>query len=722
MNSIRIALYGDLNLNYVDGSAIWAVSLVEALSGLPDVRVSFFLKAAVTKQEVIRPILEIPNVDIIPPPEGEKMLSPAAALDAIAAKESGAPFDAVVLRGFALCKQAARRPSLAGRLWTYLTDIPHEEQSLGEEDRQEIRAIIQASRHVLCQTRQFADYFTSIFPESRGKLNLLPPMIPAFETKTSPREARPDGVLQICYAGKFAPLWASREMLRAFATLRKLQGKTTELHVFGDKIHNPPEDPSFKPDIQAGLRKTPGVVWHGRTTREDVLRQLPSMSLGWAWRPAALEDHTLEISTKFLEYGLSGLPVLLNANAVVRDVLGEDYPLFARTEDQAQALLVDAAKNPELLKLAAERCQDVAGRYTIDAIRRDHLAKLIEPAPKPLSITLPRARKPRLLVAGHDLKFADALLKRLESHFEVDRNYWWGHAHHDVRLSEDSHRDADVVFCEWCLPNAVWHTTQPRDIKPVVVRFHRQELYTDHPRKLDMRYVRRMIFVGEETRRAAIEKFQWQDHADKLVVIPNYVDTATFDLPKTPDAPFNIGIAGVVPSMKRLDLALDVLETLRNADPRFRLFVKGRRPQEYPWFRQGRQGEAQYYLRLLQRIKDTPLLQDAVTFDGWGSDMGDWYRKIGAVLSVSDYESFHLAIAEGAASGAIPIVRDWHGAEEIYPGQWICGSIQQMADRILETANDPDTAGQRAKIKHHIRQSFDIGHVEQRYIRVLEDL
>lgn len=723
MPPVRLAVYGDLNLNYVDGSAIWAVSLVEALAGLPNVQVSFFLKAAVTKTEVIRPILDLPNVQVIPPdPNGEKVLSPPAALAAIRSHEGARPYTAVVLRGFALCRQAARESALAGRLWTYLTDIPHQADALGASDRQEIRAIIQASRHVLCQTQQFADYFTSIFPESRGKLHLLPPMIPTQDTDPIGEPARPDGVFRICYAGKFAPLWASREMLATFKDIQQRHGKYVALHVFGDKIHNPPEDPLFKPDVLAGLKKTPGVVWHGRSTRVEVLRQLPGMSLGWAWRPAALEDHTLELSTKFLEYGISGLPVLLNANPVVRGVLGDDYPLFARTEAQARARLADAMCDASLLAEAGARCKAVAGRYTIAAIRRDYLAPLLMPTSLALETPLPKPGKPRLLVAGHDLKFADTLLGRLASRYEITRNYWWGHSHHDVHLSATSHDDADVVFCEWCLPNAVWHTTQPQRQKPVVIRFHRQELYTEHPRRLNMAHVRRMIFVGEETRRAAIETFQWQAHADKLVVIPNYVDTAAFDLPKTPDASFNLGIAGVVPSMKRLDLALDVLEAVRHADPRFRLFIKGRRPQEYPWFRQGRQGETVYYTQLLARIADTPGLRDAVVFDGWGTDMGAWYQKIGAILSVSDYESFHLAVAEGAASGAIPIVRNWEGADEIYPSQWICRDVQEMAGRILAQARDPDIAAQRAQVRQHIQRTFDISHIEAQYDRILAAL
>jgi len=47
--------------------------------------------------------------------------------------------------------------------------------------------------------------------------------------------------------------------------------------------------------------------------------------------------------------------------------------------------------------------------------------------------------------------------------------------------------------------------------------------------------------------------------------------------------------------------------------------------------------------------------------------MGDWFSKIGYILSTSDFEGSHLSVAEAMASGSSPVIITWDGADEIYP-------------------------------------------------------
>src|SRR5690606_8341484 len=77
----RIAIYGDVNLNITDGSAIWAASLAEVLAGIPRIAVTLYLKAMIVQTHIIAPLLAVPGLRIVEPVE--KSLTPAAALDAI---------------------------------------------------------------------------------------------------------------------------------------------------------------------------------------------------------------------------------------------------------------------------------------------------------------------------------------------------------------------------------------------------------------------------------------------------------------------------------------------------------------------------------------------------------------------------------------------------------------------------------------------------------------
>ena len=55
------------------------------------------------------------------------------------------------------------------------------------------------------------------------------------------------------------------------------------------------------------------------------------------------------------------------------------------------------------------------------------------------------------------------------------------------------------------------------------------------------------------------------------------------DRRKLEGARHHLGVIGIVPARKRLDLALDVLEELRREDDRYLLFVKSSMPWDHWW-------------------------------------------------------------------------------------------------------------------------------------------
>nr|ALS91907.1 glycosyl transferases group 1 [uncultured bacterium] len=115
-----------------------------------------------------------------------------------------------------------------------------------------------------------------------------------------------------------------------------------------------------------------------------------------------------------------------------------------------------------------------------------------------------------------------------------------------------------------------------------------------------------------------------------------------------PDSRFHIGLVGVVPIRKRPDLALDLIEKLLAADPRFVLHIRGRLPEEYPWEWRKPIFRA-YYADVFERAFGREPLAGHVSWDYFGPDMGNWLRRIGWVLSPSTAESFHVAPLEGMA-------------------------------------------------------------------------
>lgn len=716
-NYIRIALYADANMNLIDGSSVWTASLVEALAGLERVKVFFFLKSKEKRGLLTEPLKKFGNVEIISPNEdlGKGSLTPDMALDEIEDMDRRFNFDTIVLRGFSLCEKVSLRTRLHGRLWTYLTDIPQKSEDLTESVLQMLDKIAGASKYILCQTEEFCSYWERQIASARGKVRLLPPMVPACNR----RSETPTTIRRICYAGKFAPLWGIFEMFKVFTSLREVRPEV-ELHIFGDKIHNPPDLHDFQSTVQSYLEDTAGVVWHRGLGREDVLRHMVTMDLGWAWRNPELENNTLELSTKILEYGRCGLPVVLARNNVNEKLLGPDYPLFANTYDEGVNLMHRLISSPDLLAAASAKTYSASEQFTVEKVRDKYVRPLLGDSSVPGALSK-TTKHGAMLVNGHDLKFIDGLCRKFsEQGYAVTIDNWEGHNIHNIGKSRKLVKKADIIISEWCLGNAVWYSKNKLPCQKHIIRFHLQERDLKYPKRVDMQNVNAVIFVGPHIRREAIDRFGWERWADKkLVVIPNYVDTEALDLPKPADAQFKIGIVGIVPERKRLDLALDIIAKLRQEDQRFHLYVKGKLPEEYPWMSNRTKG-LQYYERQMNRIKNSDLLKDAVHFDGWGDDMPQWYQKIGFILSVSDFESFHLSIPEGAASGAIPLSLKWEGAEEIYPEDWSYYTVGEIANAILDIVQSgrfEEIAESRCA---YVKKNFDIEHIARLWLEVIE--
>ena len=119
-------------------------------------------------------------------------------------------------------------------------------------------------------------------------------------------------------------------------------------------------------------------------------------------------------------------------------------------------------------------------------------------------------------------------------------------------------------------------------------------------------------------------------------------------------------------------------------DPSWKLVIKGKDPRNIEFMKApNRAKEMEYYLDQFNRIESDPLLKKSVSWDGYSTSIASWYRKIGFVLSPSDFESFHYSIADGVSSGAIPVIWPWEGAKEIYTGDWLIQNTEDAADYIL---------------------------------------
>lgn len=341
--------------------------------------------------------------------------------------------------------------------------------------------------------------------------------------------------------------------------------------------------------------------------------------------------------------------------------------------------------------------------------RRDVLNGIVS-----VNETTQTARK-KIVFAGHDLKFIRPLLSRLEAEnrYDIQIDQWSSHSVHDESHSRKMVEWADVIFCEWGLGNAEWYSRYKRPHQKLIVRMHAQERKTIFPKRFTYENIDSIVaispYILEEFRRI------FKIDSEKMRLITNYVDTNQLNRPKDwENAKFTIGMVGVLPSLKRLDLALDTFEKVWKEDHRYRLVIKSRRPEQVAWI-WNNADERYHYQAIQKRIAESEWSGN-VEWSGHGDDMASWYEQIGYILSMSDFESFHLAVAEGMASGAYPVIRHWNGAETIYNREWIVEDSSMAAERILST--QPQEESER--VKQFVENRYDIETVYEEVVSLME--
>lgn len=688
-----VVVYGDTNANIIDGSSIWLMSVCEVLSGVFD-EVHLLLKAVPENDTLLQAIRPIANIEVHAPSvvveDGVLDAESAAELAQELVAKTGA--EAVVVRGLEAAFEFTSKEKLSPIVWAYVTDLPFPPSKLSDTNLNRLHHIAAHSKRVFAQTEAARSYWEGLVPQAAGKVILIPPMIPRYAYGKVEEDERRQHDLRLIYAGKLAKEWRTLEMLELPRVLRK-RGVNATLEVVGTKFNRARNDPTWVSRMRAALEEadrdsSSGVSWLGGLPRHESVSRIKRADIGLGWRSREL-DSSLELSTKALEYASTGTAPVVNLTEDHKSLFGATYPFFVSAEATVEEIADTIIAGLPKLKESQAGVRSVAEYFSMENAQK-RLSESFKRAGLLGQKTRARSSKPvRLVVASHDLKFMGELMDYLETspEFEVRIDRWATLHEHDVSASEALAGWADVVFCEWAGPSLSWYSQNLPHGVALVARLHRFELNGPWMRQVKWENVDRVVFVSEWVRSQAIQKFSL-DYA-KTLVIPNVLDAHDFNRPKGDNARFTLGLVGMVPFLKRPDRALDLLEQLLDVDDRYLLRFKGRMPWDYPhvW---SDPIEKQLYLDFFERIAMDRALKEHVVFDGFSADVASWFRSIGFILSPSEFESFHLAPAEGMASGAVPVFWEREGVREVFGRYADQASLCESTTRILALRDTSD--------------------------------
>jgi len=326
-------------------------------------------------------------------------------------------------------------------------------------------------------------------------------------------------------------------------------------------------------------------------------------------------------------------------------------------------------------------------------------------------------KKTNILIAGHDLKFLTHVMNYFQanSDFHVEIHTYSGHILTDTDRIKKELAGFDIIFCEWGLGNLQWYSQNKLPWQKLITRIHSQEFFTKFLAETNWINVDKIIFVGPYM----LEKFIgiFPDIREKCLVIPNLIEPVSFDLEKEKKFAFHLGLLGILPKLKAPHLALDILKELRKTDKRYKLYIKSKRPEELDWLWQ-KPEEQEYYKEFFNSLDELGL-QEAVVFEPHGSDVQQWFRHIGFIVSTSDYEAFHMAVAEGMASGSVPVIRNWEGAKDLFPERLIFNDVKEAVSLILSYSDPEKYKAESKELKNFCRENFSPDSLLPEYRKIL---
>lgn len=283
---------------------------------------------------------------------------------------------------------------------------------------------------------------------------------------------------------------------------------------------------------------------------------------------------------------------------------------------------------------------------------------------------------------------------------------------------------ADTVFVEWCLAQAALFTILDPGTTRIIVRLHLFEAFTMFPHLLDTSRVDDMVFVSEPLRDFTLDVAPRlaAPGAPRSRVVTNAARLDRYRRPKHPEARFTLAQIGQSRIAKDPRWTFEVLRELRRRDDRYRLVLIGADLDGSPTPQAAAYHRA--YVRELAELE----AQGAVRRIGQTNDVPGALTDVGVILSASVRESFHLGVIEGAASGAVPVVRDWpffagraHSARSIFPSDWMVETPTQAADRIFtHTASEEIWHKTGDAAAEHALITWDWSVVQAQYDRLFQ--
>lgn len=390
-NNINILLFGYINMNAMDGSAVFMSSVTTMLSKNPNINIDLVLANPIRRDLLLQPLYELENVNIICPYDDSDLSEkefPWKNKNRMSFQEAGEvidyywrknDYDWFIIRGIEVANKLINiNPNIISNSMVYMTGITDSNQELTKGKMNEFEQLRELNAYILCQTEEMKEFLLTKLDRSLFEDKIIPlnPMVPDTVDEFEDIFVKKNKYFKLCYTGKFHKGWNSIPMIVGFKEILEEIPEAT-LEVAGDMFKPDKDNPHYVNDLKYLLNSTRNLTWYGALSREEARQLILSSDIGFTWRDPSM-DTSLELSTKLLEYGTLGKAVVLNPTPMHKKIFGDDYPLYAETLDDYVRVVKEAMINPDIYEEAARKMFEGSKKFTFTQILNNLLPYLVK--------------------------------------------------------------------------------------------------------------------------------------------------------------------------------------------------------------------------------------------------------------------------------------------------------------------------------------------------------
>lgn len=264
----------------------------------------------------------------------------------------------------------------------------------------------------------------------------------------------------------------------------------------------------------------------------------------------------------------------------------------------------------------------------------------------------------------------------------------------------------DSAFIDWADRGALLALMHVPEGVRVTLRIHSMDALSPWVHLIDWSVVDHLVLVSDHLRDVVVRLLGDRLDGTETHVVPNTVDLSRIPLTKSTGHLRRLLMVGWAPRVKDVEWALDVLDALRDTDPRWRLTLVGPDAGSRTAVRSSREHAKRVRERLTTRT------DGAVDIVPETTDLAPYWSASGFALNTSRRESFGLALVETVAARAVPVVRNWpifapvHGARRMFPREWVVDTVDEAAERIRAHADATAWAREADAARAFVEEHF----------------